>query len=110
MHRKLPVGAQHAAPLQLQSLTSRLFFGCRFRRTADDAEADVFRRGRAVRFWIGGTFFASAHHFSLAVARQHPLGNIAPTGGDPLLLFLSPSLETAVFLLKRCRATQLSLH
>src|SRR5260370_17385413 len=95
MHRKLPVGAQHAAPLQLQSLPSRLFFGCRFRRTADDAEADVFRRGRAVRFWIGGTGRPSANHLSPAVSRPHPPPPTSPPIVELRPLFPSPPLFNA---------------
>ncbi len=49
----------------------------RLRRPAHHPEANILRRGCAIRLRIRWAIRAAAHHFALAVARQHPFRHVA---------------------------------
>lgn len=55
-----------------------LFWGRRrFCRATHDAETNIFRRRRAIGFWISGTIGTAADHLAFAIARQNPFGYVA---------------------------------
>src|SRR5262249_50217947 len=64
-----------------------------FGRAADDAEAGIFRPGRAIRSRIGWAIGASADDFALSVAGHHPLGNVAPEIVNRLFVVFSLTVE-----------------
>jgi hypothetical protein len=89
--------------LRLGSASARLRLGL----AAHHPEPHIVRRGRAMRFAIRGTIRAAADHLASAVARQHPLGNVAAQIENRLLIVPALAVETAHRLQQGRRPRQL---
>src|SRR5215813_15038476 len=76
-------------------------------RAAYHAEPHIVRRRRAVRFGIRGAIGAAADRLAPAVARERPLGHVAPQIVDRLLVIPALAVETAHWLQQRRRPRQL---
>src|SRR5690349_2446631 len=72
--------------LNSENSVSTLIFFLRFSCAARHAEADILRRGRAIRLGIHGTVGAAADYLAFSVARQHPLRHIAAQIVDKFLV------------------------
>ncbi len=83
-----------------------LFCRRRLRCATHHAESNIFLLGRAIGFRIGRTIRAAADNFALAVARQHPLGNVSAEVIDGLFVIFALSVEAANFFQQRCSSEQ----